>query len=83
MATALTSEKAKRILEDGTIRGRSLTSKQKKYFGAVAGGNSSNTNITVKSNGLWKRELKKGGKINNSNNLPTFTEQSGWLDKYM
>ena len=30
--------KAKEILKDGTIRGRTLTDKQKRYFGFIAGG---------------------------------------------
>ncbi|MBI4009130.1 hypothetical protein HY357_02765 [Candidatus Roizmanbacteria bacterium] len=34
----LTSAKAKKILSDGTVRGKKLTGKQKKFFGAVAGG---------------------------------------------
>lgn len=35
---ALTPGKARKILEDGTVHGRGLTDKQKKYFGAIAGG---------------------------------------------
>ncbi len=38
--TEVTSEKAKEILEHGQIRGRSLTEKQKGFFGARAGGDS-------------------------------------------
>ncbi len=38
MAKKLTKAKAKKILEDKTIRGKKLTSKQKKLFGARAGG---------------------------------------------
>jgi len=33
-------EKAKKILRDGTIHGRPLTAKQRGYFGAIAGGDS-------------------------------------------
>jgi len=33
----LTSDKAKKILEDGTVRGKALTGKQKRFFGAIAG----------------------------------------------
>ena len=33
----LTRTKAKKILADGKIRGRSLTAKQKRFFGAAAG----------------------------------------------
>lgn len=34
----LTSEGAKEILKDGTIRGKKITDKQKRYFGYIAGG---------------------------------------------
>lgn len=34
----LTAAKAKKILRDKKIRGVSLTQKQKRFFGAVAGG---------------------------------------------
>lgn len=34
----LTSAKAKMILEDGMVRGKKLTKKQKKFFGAMAHG---------------------------------------------
>jgi hypothetical protein len=38
MGGKLKSEKAKEILKDGTIRGKALTDRQKRYFGFVAGG---------------------------------------------
>jgi len=38
MAKKLTSTKAKKILKEGVARGKKLTGKQKKFFGAVAGG---------------------------------------------
>ena len=34
----LTSEKAKKILKDKSVRGHPLTAKQKRFFGAIAGG---------------------------------------------
>lgn len=34
----LTPEKAKEILKDGEAKGEPLTGQQKKFFGAVAGG---------------------------------------------
>lgn len=34
----LTREKAKKILREGRARGRKLSAKQKRFFGAVAGG---------------------------------------------
>ena len=38
MKKKLTSTKAKKILTDGTVRGKPLSAKQKKFFGAIAGG---------------------------------------------
>lgn len=35
----LTATKAKKILSDGMVKGQKLTAKQKKFFGAIAGGN--------------------------------------------
>jgi hypothetical protein len=37
-AKKLTSRKAKKILRDGSVRGHKLTKKQKRFFGAIAGG---------------------------------------------
>lgn len=37
-SSGLTISKAKEILKDGSIRGKKLTAKQKRYFGYVAGG---------------------------------------------
>lgn len=34
----LTSAKARKILEDGTVRGHPITKRQKKFFGLIAGG---------------------------------------------
>ena len=38
MAKGLSAAKAKKILQDGYIKGKPLTAKQKKYFGAIASG---------------------------------------------
>jgi hypothetical protein len=38
MAHKLTSQKAKTILREGTAQGHKLTKKQKRFFGAIAGG---------------------------------------------
>ncbi len=38
MAKKITKAKAKKILSDGKIGGKSLTAKQKKFFGFIAGG---------------------------------------------
>ena len=37
-AKKLATRKAKEILKDGSVRGRPLTTKQKRFFGARAGG---------------------------------------------
>lgn len=34
----LTSHKAKKMLKEGKAKGRNLTKKQKRFFGAIAGG---------------------------------------------
>jgi hypothetical protein len=38
MAKKLTAKKAKKILKDGSVKGHKLTPKQKRFFGAKAGG---------------------------------------------
>lgn len=38
MAKKLSKEKAKEILKHGEVHGKKLTKKQKKFFGARAGG---------------------------------------------
>lgn len=38
MAKKLTQAKAKEILRDGSVKGHPLTAKQKRFFGAKAGG---------------------------------------------
>ncbi len=38
MAKKLTSVKAKKILREGVAQGKKLTGKQKRFFGAIAGG---------------------------------------------
>ena len=38
MAKKLTVKKAKKILQHGSVRGHKLTTKQKRLFGARAGG---------------------------------------------
>lgn len=47
-AHALTPEKAKEILHDGTVHGKPITDKQRRFFGAVASG---------------KAKMQSGGKI--------------------
>lgn len=50
MAKKLTSTKAKKILEDGKVNGEKLTKRQRGFFGAVAGKNSTK----VKTSGRKK-----------------------------
>ena len=38
MAKLLTAHKAKKIIKDKSVRGKVLTSRQKKFFGAIADG---------------------------------------------
>ena len=38
MAKKLTRAKAKKILRDKTIRGKKITEKQRKFFGAISSG---------------------------------------------
>ena len=57
MAKGLSAAKAKRILEDGKVRGKALTEKQKKFFGAVAGG----ATPLKKLNGGWLEKFDNGG----------------------
>ena len=38
MARKLSSSKAKEILRDNSAQGHALTGKQKRFFGAIAGG---------------------------------------------
>lgn len=50
-----TAEKSKEILRDGTIRGKNITNKQKRYFGWIAGGK--------KADGGEVEGYQDGGKI--------------------
>lgn len=56
---ALTPGKAKKMLDDGTVHGRGLTDKQKRYFGAIAGG----ATPMKKINGGWLDKYQEGGTI--------------------
>ena len=38
MAKKITPAKARKILKDGMVNGKKLTAKQRKFFGAIAGG---------------------------------------------
>ena len=63
MAKKLTSNKAKEILTDGEVHGYPLTDKQKRFFGAIAGG----APIKPKSNG-WLNKFDDGGPIQENYN---------------
>jgi hypothetical protein len=56
---ALSAAKAKKILEDGFIRGKALTEKQKKFFGAIADG----ATPLKKLNGGWLDKFQNGGDV--------------------
>ena len=56
---ALTAGKAKKMLEDGTVHGRALTDKQKRYFGAIAGG----ATPMKKIKGGWLDKYAMGGTL--------------------
>ena len=59
MAKGLSAAKAKKMLEDGRVRGTALTEKQKKLFGAVAGGATPLKAI----NGGWLDKFAMGGSL--------------------
>ncbi len=59
MAKGLSAAKAKKMLEDGRVRGTALTEKQKKLFGAVAGGATPLKAI----NGGWLDKYQTGGSL--------------------
>ena len=77
---ALTAGKAKKMLEDGTVHGRALTDKQKRYFGAIAGG----ATPMKKINGGWLDKYAMGGSLpgasgmmyGRSNTMPPLFTQS-------
>ena len=63
----LTKAKAKKILSDGIVRGKKLTAKQVKFFGAIASGQkpykttSKHPKTSRKANRAEKRAKNKGG----------------------
>ena len=77
---ALTAGKAKKMLDDGTVHGRALTDKQKRYFGAIAGG----ATPMKKINGGWLDKYAMGGSLpgasgmmyGRSNTMPPLFTQS-------
>lgn len=76
---ALTPGKAKKMLEDGTVHGRGLTDKQKRYFGAIAGG----ATPMKKINGGWLDKYQEGGTIKvNSKNDPRYKAYQDSLRMY-
>jgi len=59
MAKKLTSEKAKEILRDKSVHGKPLTEKQKKFFGAIAGG----AKPYKAEEGGWLDKYEQGGLV--------------------
>lgn len=59
MAKGLSAAKAKKILKDGYVKGKPLTAKQKKYFGAIANGATPLKAI----NGGWLDKFEDGGDV--------------------
>ena len=57
MAKKLTSDKAKEILHDKSVHGHPLTDKQRRFFGAIAGG------AEPYENGGWLDQYEQGGLI--------------------
>ena len=57
MAKKLTSEKAKEILRDKSVHGKPLTEKQRKFFGAIAGG----AKPYKAEDGGWLDRYEEGG----------------------
>ena len=55
MAKKLTADKAKEILHDKSVHGHPLTDKQRKFFGAIAGG------APVKASSGWLSQYEDGG----------------------
>ena len=56
MAKKLTKQKAKIMLEEGKAHGRSLTKKQKRFFGFVSGGGKPTKTMTKKRGRFKKRK---------------------------
>ena len=62
MAKKLTSSKAKEILHDKSVHGHPLTDKQRKFFGAIAGG------AKPYASGGWLDKYNDGGPIQENYN---------------
>ena len=58
----ITPKKARKMLKDGTAQGKSLTDKQKRYFGAIAGGKEDNVRKRAR--------MERGGKVNVDTFMP-------------
>jgi len=57
MAKKLTSNKAKEILHDKSVHGHPLTDKQRKFFGAIAGG------APIQAKKGWLEKYAEGGRM--------------------
>ena len=59
MAKKLTSAKAREILHDKSVHGHPLTEKQRKFFGAIAGG----AKPYKAEDGGWLERYEQGGLV--------------------
>jgi hypothetical protein len=79
----LSVDKAKKILEDGTIKGKALTERQKRYFGFIAGGGKPSKVDggilpSFGTGGMLDNIPSTGAMSNDTTNNPTiFTEYKG------
>ena len=68
MAKGLSAAKAKKILTDGYVKGKPLTAKQRKYFGAIASGATplKKINGAEVEKAQWSKILKAAKKFDSS-----------------
>lgn len=78
----LTSEGAKEILKDGTIRGKKITDKQRRYFGYIAGGGTPHAKYGVEINPEHKGELTRKAKNAGMSPLEFASHVMANKDKY-
>lgn len=85
MGGSVSPEKAKQILKDGTIYGKSLTDKQRRFFGAMANKSEDGNTIvnfdsaaTTQTAPIEKnKDLKNRGTVNGENTRSPFREYGG------
>ena len=80
MAKGLSAAKAKKILTDGYVKGKPLTAKQKKYFGAIASGATPLKAI----NGGWLDKYQDEGSVPKAQyGLPFGVKSQPFSDVYV